>query len=239
MLARASGSLAILLALSAPATAAELFGSLRDASGLAVADAAVEASDQGTGLRVKTITGDTGEFHFFALPPGSYALHIAKPGFASMVRTGIELRVADRVALSLTLQIGDLSQAVEVRAAAPLLQTTSGTESFVVDATKVSALPLDGRNFVPLVALSSGVALPPGSTGSPSVLPRINGSRPRTNEYIYDGISVLQPEPGQVAFYPVLDAIQEFRVQVNSYSAEYGRSNGGVIQVNTRAGTND
>jgi hypothetical protein len=73
--------------------------------------------------------------------------------------------------------------------------------------------------------------LPPGS-----VLPRINGSRPRTSEYLYDGISALQPEPGQAAWYPVIDAIQEFRVQTNSYSAEYGRSNGGVIQVETRAG---
>ena len=76
--------------------------------------------------------------------------------------------------------------------------------------------------------------LPPGN-----LLPRINGSRPRVSEYIYDGISVLQPEPGQVAFYPIIDAIEEFRVEVNSYSAEYGRSNGGVIMVNQKAGSNE
>ena len=76
--------------------------------------------------------------------------------------------------------------------------------------------------------------LPPGQ-----LLPRINGSRPRVSEYLYDGISVLQPEPGQVAYYPIIDSIQEFRVQTNSYSAEYGRSNGGVIQVATRSGGND
>ena len=87
---------------------------------------------------------------------------------------------------------------------------------------KVVTLPLDGRNFIPLIALSPGVMLPPAST-----LPRINGSRPRVSEYIYDGISVLQPEPGQVAYFPVVDAIEEFRVETNSYSAEYGRSNGG------------
>src|SRR5581483_908696 len=79
-----------------------------------------------------------------------------------------------------------------------------------------------------------GVMLPPGQ-----FLPRINGSRPRTSEYLYDGVSVLQPEPGQVAYYPVLDSIAEFQVETNSYSAEYGRSNGGVIQVVSRAGTND
>ena len=99
---------------------------------------------------------------------------------------------------------------------------------------KIVALPLDGRNFVPLIALSPGVNLPPGN-----LLPRINGSRPRMSEYIYDGISVLQPEPGQVAFYPIVDAIEEFRVETNSHSAEYGRSNGGVIMVNQKSGSND
>src|SRR5436305_6819873 len=86
---------------------------------------------------------------------------------------------------------------------------------------------------MPLIARSPGVTLPPGST-----LSRINGSRPRTSEYIYDGISVLQPEPGQVAFYPIVDAIEEFRVETNSYSAEYGRSNGAVIMVNQKYGSN-
>src|SRR6185503_6506271 len=109
-----------------------------------------------------------------------------------------------------------------------------GTASFVVEQKKVVTLPLDGRNFVPLIALAPGVNLPPGN-----LLPRFNGSRPRTSEYIYDGISVLQPEPGQVAFFPIVDAIDEFRVETNSPSAEYGRSNGGVIMVNQRSGSND
>ena len=109
-----------------------------------------------------------------------------------------------------------------------------GSVSHVVEQRKVSSLPLDGRNFVPLIALSPGVSLPPGS-----VLPRINGSRHRVSEYIYDGVSVLQPEPGQVAFYPVVDAIDQLRVETNSYAAEYGRSNGGIILVNHRSGSNE
>jgi hypothetical protein len=148
-------------------------------------------------------------------------------------REGIVLRVGDRVALDLSLVLGDASQRVEVTEAPPLLQSTRGTVSFVVEQRKVVTLPLDGRNFVPLIALSPGVTLPPGN-----LLPRINGSRPRVSEYVYDGISVLQPEPGQVAFYPIIDAIEEFRVETNSYSAEYGRSNGGVILVNQKSGTN-
>ena len=218
---------------------AELFGTVRDVSGLPVSDAGITAECQRLGIAAKHATNTAGEFHFFGLPPGEYQLSASKPGFRALRRAGIQLRVADRAAIDLTLQIGDVTQTLEVRAAASLLQTTTGTESFHLDQTKVAALPLDGRNFVPLIALAPGVALPPGSTASPALLPRINGSRPRTSEYVFDGISVLQPEPGQVAYFPVIDAIEEFRVQVNSYSAEYGRSNGGIIQVNTKSGTND
>ena len=111
-----------------------------------------------------------------------------------------------------------LGETVEVRADHALLETGRGGVATVVDEELVEGLPLDGRNFVPLVATLPGVALPRGSA-----FPRLNGSRPRTNEYIYDGVSVLQPEPGQVAYYPIIDAIEEFRVDLNSYSAEYGR----------------
>src|SRR6185312_4798362 len=111
----------------------------------------------------------------------------------------------------------------------------SGSVGFNVDGPRISGLPLDGRNFIPLVALSPGVALPGGG----SLLPRIDGSRPRTNEYLYDGISVLQPEPGQVAFYPIVDAMQEFKLNINSYSPEYGRSNGGTVMVIGKSGSND
>src|SRR6185295_15961809 len=158
---------------------------------------------------------------------------VTKSGFTTLQRNGLVLRVGDQVSLDLSLQIGGVTEAVNVTAAAPLLQASRGTVSFVVEQRKVVTLPLDGRNFIPLIALSPGVMLPPAST-----LPRINGSRPRVSEYIYDGISVLQPEPGQVAYYPIVDAIEEFRVDTNSYSAEYGRSNGGVIMVNQKSGSN-
>jgi len=97
----------------------------------------------------------------------------------------------------------------------------------------VVAMPLNTRNFVQLTTLAPGIELPPGT-----LLPRINGGRPRTNEYLYDGISALQPEPGQVAFFPILDDIQEFTVEANNVPAEFGRFNGGVVNVATRAGSN-
>ena len=94
-----------------------------------------------------------------------------------------------------------------VTADAPMLRATASLGQ-VVSEEKITALPLNGRTFITLAALAPGVALPPGSQ-----LPRINGGRPRTNEYLFDGISVLQPEPGQVAFFPVVDAIQEFKIE--------------------------
>jgi hypothetical protein len=232
------GALLAMAAAKAQAGRAELYGGITDPSGLPVVNAIVTAINEATAAESKTTTASNGDYHFFALPPGNYTLKVARPGFVTLRRTGVELRVGDLVELNLRLQIGEVAEFVDVHAAAPMLETTTGTESFVAAEKQVSSLPLDGRNFVPLIALAPGVALPPGSTSSPSLLPRINGRRPRTSEYIYDGVSVLQPEPGQVAYFPILDSIQEFRVQLNSYSAEYGRSNGGIIQVASKSGSN-
>jgi Carboxypeptidase regulatory-like domain/TonB dependent receptor len=222
------------LSVHAQAGKAELFGVVIDASGLPVPLATVELEDQATRFKYSSSTSERGEYHFFGLGPGSYGISAVKQGFRTYRQEGLQLRVADRVSLDIRLELGDVVQTVDVTAAAPLLQTTTGTVSLVVEQKKVVTLPLNGRNFIPLMALSPGVALPPGS-----FFPRVNGSRPRTSEYIYDGIGVLQPEPGQVAFYPIVDAIEEFRLNTNSYSAEYGRSNGGVILVSQKSGTND
>src|SRR5262245_59691437 len=220
--------------LQAQSTKVELSGGVRDPAGLPVEGAGVSLVNNNTQGEQAYVTGPDGVYHFFALPPGTYTITVTKNGFTTLRRDGVALRVGDQISLDFPLQIGGVTETVNVTEAAPLLQNTRGTVGFVVEQRKVVTLPLDGRNFVPLIALSPGVMLPPTST-----LPRINGSRPRTSEYIYDGISVLQPEPGQVAYFPVVDAIEEFRVETNSYSAEYGRSNGGVIMVNHKSGSNE
>jgi len=142
------------------------------------------------------------------------------------------------LALSLLIAAGASAQppvrvdeSVDVRADAEAARTAAGGLNARVDGPTAVALPLNGRSFVPLVALTPGVALPPGSA-----FPRINGGRPRTNEYLFDGISVLQPEPGQIAFLPIIDAIDEIRIERNSPPAEFGRFNGGVVNLTTKAG---
>ena len=231
-------ALATLLAVALPgfgqAGKAELFGTIQDPQGLAVPRARVTCEEPSTGAQCGVVTDDHGEYHLLGLAAGQYVLAVEKPGFRPYRRQGITLRIGDQTRLNVKLELGPASQAVDVNAQASLLETASASVSYHVSQPQVETLPLDGRNFIPLVALSPGVALPGGG----SLLPRINGSRPRTNEYLYDGISVLQPEPGQVAFYPIIDAMEEFRLNINAYSPEYGRSNGGTVMVIGKSGSN-
>src|SRR5579872_2850760 len=232
-------ALAIPLAVSLPcfgqAGKAELFGALLDPPGLAVSAAKVTATDPATGAHFDVDTDERGSYHLLGLAAGRYVLTVGKPGFRPFRQEGITLRIGDQTRLDVRLEVGQTSQSVEVKAEATLLETANGSVNYHVSQAQLETLPLDGRNFIPLVALSPGVALPGGG----SLLPRINGSRPRTNEYLYDGISVLQPEPGQVAFYPIIDAMEEFRLNINAYSPEYGRSNGGTVMVIGKSGSNE
>ncbi len=213
----------------------ELFGTVQDPSALAVKDANISADELATGARFQTTSDERGEYHLLGLPPGQYTFTVEQTGFRTYKQTGVVLRLADQIKLDVQLQLGQPAQTIDVNAELPLLQTASGAVAFNVSSEKIETLPLDGRNFVQLIALSPGVALPGGG----SLLPRINGSRPRTNEYLYDGICVLQPEPGQVAFYPIIDAMEEFKLNINAYSPEYGRSNGGTVMVIGKSGSDD
>src|SRR6185503_4171670 len=178
--------------------------------------------------------GPAGTFNVPYLRPGSYRDEAEAPGFRRSVREGVQLATGERVRIDLVLAIGAFTEATTVTADASLLQTESSSLGEVIGNRSVSQLPLNGRSFLPLVALVPGVALPPGSA-----FPRLNGGRPRVNEYLYDGISVLQPEPGTVPYLPVVDAIQEFKVVTNTPPAEFGRFNGGVINLSTKAGSNE
>ena len=150
-----------------------------------------------------------------------------------MRREGIRLSTGEKARVDFDLVVGDVREQLTVTADAPMLRVDTAGLGAVVEQEQVVQLPLNGRSFITLASLAPGVALPPNSQ-----LPRINGGRPRTNEYLFDGISVLQPEPGQVAFFPVIDAIQEFKIESNSPPAEFGRFNGGVVNLTTKAGTN-
>jgi len=142
------------------------------------------------------------------------------------------VETGETIRLDFNLELGRLEDAVTVVADASSIRA-SGSLGQIISEEKIEGLPLNGRSFITLATLVPGVAVPPASP-----LPRINGGRPRTNEYLFDGISVLQPEPGQVAFFPVVDSIQEFKIETNSPPAEFGRFNGGVVNLTTKSGSN-
>ena len=223
--------------LAAAAVNAQISGVLRgrilDRSGDAVPNAKVELTQTSTRLHQATLSTTTGDYIFINLAPSFYQVDVTAAGFQHLARTGITVTTGQTVTADLTMSLGADRQTVTVTGDLPLLQSATSNIQTNIPHSAVVAMPLNTRNFVQLTTLAPGIELPPGT-----VLPRINGGRPRTNEYLYDGISALQPEPGQVAFFPILDDIQEFTVESNNVPAEFGRFNGGVVNVSTRSGTN-
>jgi hypothetical protein len=215
----------------------EITGVVHDQSGALIPRGRIVVTDVSTSQVVTSSVTD-GAFTVTNLKPGSYTVTVEANGFKSVVRSGVKLSTGERVRVDVVMEPGQISEMVRIEEDAPPLRTESGSLGQVISNRKVADLPLNGRNFLSLVSLSAGVAQPPPTTAGPS-FPRINGGRPRTNEYLFDGISVLQSEPGQIAFFPVIEAVQEFKVEVNSPQAEFGRFNGGVVNLTTKSGTND
>jgi hypothetical protein len=212
---------------------ADLRGRVLDASGASIAGARVDLTEAATRIHQETITSNSGDYLFTNFNPGAYSLDVTATGFQHLQRSGVTVILGQTVHLDLAMTAGGDQQTVTVNSDAPLLQAETSNIQTNIPGTTVLAMPLSSRNFIQLSTLAPGVELPPGT-----LLPRINGGRPRTNEYIYDGISALQPEPGQVAFFSILDDIEEFTIEADNVPAEFGRFNGGVVNVSTRSGSN-
>jgi Carboxypeptidase regulatory-like domain len=213
--------------------AASLRGRVLDPSGAGVPNASVQLTESAKNVHLSTTTSTTGDYLFTNLNPGSYGVSAAASGFQRLNHTGISVTVGQTVTVDLSLTLGGDQQTITVSSDVPLMQIGTSNIQTTIAAPTIAAMPLNTRNFIQLSTLAPGVELPPGT-----LLPRINGGRPRTNEYLYDGISALQPEPGQVAYFPILDDIAEFTIQSNNVAAEFGRFNGGVVNVATRSGSN-
>jgi hypothetical protein len=219
--------------LFAQVAAGEITGLVKDQAGAAVPGATITVTNVETNRRRVVASTGQGTYTAPGLAPGQYQVDVELIGFKPVRRTGIQVSTGEKARIDFDLGIGDVREHVTVAADASILRAETASLGQVVEHEQIVQLPLNGRTFIMLATLAPGVALPPGTQ-----FPRINGGRPRTNEYLFDGISVLQPEPGQVAFSPVIDAIQEFKIESNSAPAEFGRFNGGVINLTTKSGTN-
>jgi hypothetical protein len=228
-----------------------LSGTVMDASGAVIPDAKISIKNVATAVTRNAITDNAGFYTAPNLLSGSYEITISSSGFATQVRAGITLAVGTQQVLNITMQVGQVTEKVAVTGAAPAVQLATSSISAVVNSTTVRELPLNGRSWTDLATLQPGVAAiqtqfargigPRGTRGFGDQI-SIAGGRPQQNNYRLDGISindVMNGAPGSVLGGNLgVDAIQEFSVLTSNYSAEYGRTSGGVVNAITRSGTN-
>jgi hypothetical protein len=217
-------------------------GSVRDTSEAIVVGAKVTILQAETGERRETATNERGDFNAPYLHIGTYSVTVAATGFKSDVRSGLVLQVDKVLNLTITLQPGSITESVEVSSSAPLVDTSTSSLGQVIDNTKVIDLPLNGRNVWSL-GLLSGNSVP--VKGVASNLPFIaGGGRFQTNDILLDGVdnntTATNGGIGVVGinYTPSVDAMVEFKVKTNNYSAEFGRSAGTIISATTKSGTN-
>ncbi|MCC6587364.1 MAG: TonB-dependent receptor [Bryobacterales bacterium] len=217
---------------------ATIVGRVTDASGAAVSAAHVMARNTATGLERSTVTTDSGDYELALLPiTGSYSLSIAKPGFQTHERTGLELQVDQRARIDVTMNVGAVAEKILVEAAAPILNTETGTIGSVVNNRQIVDLPLNGRNYTQLATLMPNAVVQTQGTAGSTVV-SVSGGRLGKTEFLLDGISLNEQLFDGVAVRPSVDAIQEFKIVSNSFSAEYGRGNA-VMTATIKGGTNE
>lgn len=221
-----------------------LSGTVTDPSGAAVAGAAVRVINVLTSAAREAATNETGFYLVTALPPGSYRVEVEAAGFQRFVQTGIQLQVDERLRVDAVLKVGAVSEVVEVTAQGVAVNTQDAVLRNVVDQKRLVDLPLNGRNALQLATLTPGV-LPiradVGGSFQPAdqVFVSVSGSRSNGINYVMDGGDNMDTYRSVVNAFPNPDLLQEFSVQTNSYSAEFGGRAGGVLNVVTRSGTND
>src|SRR6266403_1799700 len=232
----------------AQVSGATLTGTVTDASGATIPQAQIVITNVSTGVTRNVTTDSAGFYTAPNLLPGTYEVRVTATGFSTQVRTGITLTVGAQQALNITMQVGQVSQTVEVTTEAPTVELTSSTLSAQVTGATVRELPLNGRSWTDLANLQPGVITAESHllTGDQNrgfgAQISISGGRPQLNNYRLDGISIndyANGGPGSVLGGNLgVDAIQEFSVLTSNYSAEYGKTSGGVVNAITRSGTN-
>jgi len=226
---------------------AQLRGEVSDASGAVVAHARVTIRDVGTNIASSAVTDDKGSYHFTDLRPSTYAVKVDASGFRSAEQTGVILAVDQESSLNFRLNIAGASASISVTAAAPLLDTDNATLGTDITSEYVKELPLINRSFFGLMFLSAGVTEVAGSgiqDSYPSGTNFVsNGQRNATAEVRLDGALLSAPEQGEggnsnVYYEPLVESMQEVKVENNSFSAEFGNNGGTVVNMAMKSGTN-
>lgn len=238
---------ALLLAAGAYAQTIDgsISGRILDSQGGAVQNASVTVTDPAKNVRVSTQSGVSGDFTASGLLPGNYTINVEAPGFKKLTRNGIVLDANDKLALgALQLELGAITETVEVTATAALLQTESVERSATVSGKQVENIEVNGRNpldmakLIPGVQFTTGANYAVGNSGTGANMFTVNGARPSQNQLSLNGIgNVDTGNNGGMNVSVSIDSIAEFKVLTGSYQAEYGRSVGGQINMVTKSGT--
>jgi hypothetical protein len=221
-----------------------IVGKVTDQSGAAVADAQVTITDADRGTTFESKTNSDGEYVAGPLKPGRYNVAVRKTGFKRSIVGPVQLNIQERPAVDVTLQVGGVNETLTVTSEGPQLETETSDLGQVMDSRRITTLPLNGRNYAQLAQLGAGVApSEPGSRVSASYGFSANGARALQNNFLLDGVdnnANLGDVLNETAFViqPAVDAIAEFKVQTNSYSAEFGRGNGAILNAVIKSGTN-
>jgi len=229
-------------ALLAQVDTGSISGLVRDTTGGAIAAVQITVQNEATGIEQSLTTNSAGYYAAPALRPGWYSVAATHPGFTGTKRQKIELRVQDRLEVNFDLSVSSTTTEITVSEQATQLESESSSLGNVVAARTIQDLPLNGRNFSQLATLGAGVLPAKKSAERDSFV--ANGARPVQNSYLLDGVEnknrIVGFDNGTAqSIQPVLDAIQEFKVQTSTYSAEFGQAAGGVVNVAMRGGTNN
>lgn len=220
-------------------------GTLSDPRGAPVAYATLHLKNVANGSERQTESDERGYYSFPLVAAGSYDLDTNKPGFASQLERGLVVRVGEALQVDVTLELQHAQTQVTVRALPPLVESVSPAESDEISPERVQTLPLDGRQFAQLALLAGG-AVPPYPNSATQQFNTaalgfgfsVNGQRSERNNFALDGVTIMEPFAYSLTVDPSLDAIREFRVVENSYSAVQGIASGAQVEIVTRSGSN-
>jgi hypothetical protein len=232
---------------TAQTTSTELLGTVTDPSGGVIPGASVTLLRVETNERRNVITSNSGNYSFPLIEPGEYRITVESPGFQRLEKTGIRVELQQKARVDFQLVMGSPTETVEVVAQVIQLKTEDAAVGQVIDNKRVVELPLNGRNISALAVLTAGVQFGSqrsGEDGQGGQIPGrmvavyANGQRSVGQQVTLDGVIVTGSQNNMAAFTPSVDAVEEFKVQTSSYSAEYGQSTGAVVQIAMKGGTN-
>src|SRR5438093_2248864 len=225
---------------------AALLGTVRDAQQAIIPGASITLTTANPGVELTTISYESGNYEFPSVRPGNYSVKVEQPGFQTFVQESVVVVIGQRIRADAILRVGEISTIVSVEAATTAVQTESSALGDVVQSRDLVNIPLNGRFFLDLALMTAGTVVPstnnrtflatPSGIGISGI--NASGTREDSTNYLFDGINLSDMVQNQITFQPNIESIQEFKVQTNAFSAEYGRNAGIIVNGISKQGTN-